>query len=68
MELMNNNCNNIAINKLRDLIESHRLKNTVTGIEGIFVREFRNYYGDAIEVRTDSGKHYYAPKHEWKFI
>lgn len=27
---MNNNCNNIAINKLRDLIESHRLKNTVT--------------------------------------
>ena len=38
----------------------------LTGKVGIFVKEFRNYYGDAIMILLDDGRQYYAPKHEFK--
>lgn len=40
----------------------------LTGITGTFVKEFRNYYGDAIMIRLSNGREYYAPKHEFKEI
>lgn len=44
------------------------LINIISGVEGYFVKEFTNYYGDAIMIKTLSGKEYYAPKHEFKII
>lgn len=38
----------------------------LSGKPGKFVKEFRNYYGDAIMIRLDNGREYYAPKHEFK--
>lgn len=44
------------------------LRNKITGVEGTFIREFKNYYGQSILVKTLSGKEYYAPKYEWEEI
>lgn len=44
------------------------LRNKITGVEGEFVREFTNYYGESIEVKTLSSRNYYALKHEWEEI
>lgn len=41
------------------------LINKISGVKGEFIREFQNYYGTAIVVRTADGRGYYAPKHEW---
>ena len=49
-------------------MKDFRLKNRITGVSGIFVKEFTNNYGDAIMIRTDDGREYYAPKHEWVII
>lgn len=38
----------------------------LTGKVGTFVKEFKNYYGDAFMIRLDDGSEYYAPKKEFK--
>ena len=43
-----------------------RLVHIYTGKVGDFVKEFRNYYGDAIIIRLDNGREWYAPKREFK--
>lgn len=44
------------------------LINYKTGIIGNFIKEFENYYGEAIMILTPDGREYYAPKHEFKII
>ena len=38
----------------------------LTGKVGTLVKEFHNCYGDAIMIRLENGREYYAPKHEFK--
>lgn len=40
----------------------------LTGLVGVFVKEFRNYYGEAMMIRLENGREYYAPKHEFRQI
>lgn len=44
------------------------LINIISGVEGYFVKEFTNFYGEAIMIKTLSGRNYYAPKHEFKIL
>lgn len=44
------------------------LINCKTGIRGNFIKEFENYYGEAIMILTPDGREYFAPKHEFKII
>lgn len=43
-----------------------KLIHVLTGNIGVCVKEFRNYYGDAILIKLDDGREYYAPKREFK--
>lgn len=38
----------------------------LTGLVGTFVKEFKNYYGQAMIIQLDDGREYYAPKKEFK--
>lgn len=49
-------------------IKTYKLVHILTGKVGVFVKQFRNYYGEAIMIRLDNGREYYAPKHEFKEI
>ena len=45
-----------------------RYVHVLSGKVGTFVKEFRNQYGDAIIIKLDNGREYYAPKHEFKLL
>jgi len=47
-------------------ISKKKLIHAGTGNVGVFVKEFRNYYGDAIIIQLKNGREFYAPKHEFK--
>lgn len=40
----------------------------LSGISGVLVKEFSNYYGEAIMIKLDNGREYYAPKGEFRTI
>ena len=39
-----------------------------TGNIGILVREFRNRFGDAMIIKLEDGREYFAPKNEFRLL
>lgn len=40
----------------------------IIGIEGIFVKFYRNRFGDGMVIKLDNGREYFAPINEFKLV